>query len=156
MTNSLLDTPSQTAHAHFRRVHRHQEKPLTPRGWRLPWCVLYAVGTSGRMWHLIANFLSGTLSQVRIGDSTTQPWVDSGIAQGRASSPLLFNVLVDTLAIYPQRRSWLSGWSPQMTTAIPASFTQTMRFSCLSHKSICRQVSMHVTLGAFAGASLLV
>ena len=45
----------------------------------------------------------------------------------------------------------VSGWSPQMPTAIPV--TQTMWFSCLSHKSICRQASMHVTLGAFAGAS---
>ena len=115
------------------------------------------VGISGRMWHLIANFLCGTLSQVRIGDSASQLWVDSGIAQGRVLSPLLFNVLVDTLAasirsVVPGVRLVPSDAYP----AIPVSFTQTMWFSCLSHKSICRQASMHVTLGAFAGASLLV
>ena len=35
---------------------------------------------------------------VRLGDSASQPWVDSGVAQGRVLSPLLFNLLVDSLA----------------------------------------------------------
>ena len=50
------------------------------------------VGISGRLWHLLANFLCGTLSQVRLGDSTSQPWVDSGVAQGRVplTSPVQF------------------------------------------------------------------
>ena len=58
---------------------------------------LHDVGILGRLWHLLANFLCGTLSQVRLGDSTSQPWVDSGVAQGRVLSPLLFNLLVDSL-----------------------------------------------------------
>ena len=59
---------------------------------------LYDVGISARMWHKIANFLCGTLSQIRIGDSASQPFVDSSIAQGLVLSTLLFNVLVNTLA----------------------------------------------------------
>ena len=59
---------------------------------------LHDVGVTGRLWHLISNFLCGTLSQVRVGDSSSQPWVDTGIAQGRVLSPLLFNLLVDSLA----------------------------------------------------------
>ena len=45
-------------------------------------------GVSGRLWHLLANSLCGTLSQVRLGGSVSPPWVDSGIAQGRILSPL--------------------------------------------------------------------
>ena len=56
---------------------------------------LHDVGISSRLWHLLANFLCGTLSQVRLGDSAYQPWVDPGVAQGRVLSPLL---LVDSLA----------------------------------------------------------
>ena len=61
------------------------------------------IGVSGRMWHGIANFYRGTHSQVRIGESSSQCWVDSGIAQGRVLSPLLCDLLVDSLA--PSLRS---------------------------------------------------
>ena len=37
-------------------------------------------------------------SRVRVGDSSSQPWVDKGIAQGSVLSPLLFNLLVESLA----------------------------------------------------------
>ena len=50
------------------------------------------------MWALIAHFVHGTLSQVRCGSDLSEPWQDSGIAQGRVLSPLLFNILVDGLA----------------------------------------------------------
>ena len=33
-----------------------------------------------------------------LGDSASQPWVDSGVTQGRVLSPFLFNLLVDNLA----------------------------------------------------------
>ena len=36
----------------------------------------------GRLWHLLANFLCVTLSQVRLGGSVSSPGVDSGIALG--------------------------------------------------------------------------
>ena len=60
--------------------------------------LLYDVGVSGSMWHFPANILCGILSQVRTGDSSSQPWVESGIAQGRVLFLSLFNVLVDTSA----------------------------------------------------------
>ena len=44
---------------------------------------LFGFGVSERLWHSLANFLCGTLSQVRLGGSVSPPWVDSGIAQGR-------------------------------------------------------------------------
>ena len=50
------------------------------------------------MCYVTANFLCGTLSQVRIGESSSQPWVDSGIEQGLVLSSLLFDLLVDSLA----------------------------------------------------------
>ena len=59
---------------------------------------LFDFGVTGHVWHLLANFLCGTLSQVRLGGSVSSPWVDSGIAQGRILSPLLFNLLIDSLA----------------------------------------------------------
>ena len=56
------------------------------------------MGVQGRMWALIAHFVHGTFSQVRCGSDLSEPWQDSGIAQGRVLSPLLFNILVDGFA----------------------------------------------------------
>ena len=50
------------------------------------------------MWALIAHFVYGTFSQVKTDSNLSEPWQDSGIAQGRVLSPLLFNILVDGLA----------------------------------------------------------
>ena len=58
---------------------------------------LFNFGVTGRLWHLLANFLWGTLSQVRLGGTVSSPWVESGIAQGNIFLPL-FNLLVDSLA----------------------------------------------------------
>ena len=58
---------------------------------------LFDAGVQGRMWRLMCHFLRGTRSQVRLGSSLSHPWTDSGIAQGRALSPLLFNLLVNGL-----------------------------------------------------------
>ena len=60
---------------------------------------LFDFGVTGRLWHLLANFLCGTMSQMRLGGSVSSPWVDSGIAQGRILSPLLFNLFIDCLAV---------------------------------------------------------
>ena len=57
------------------------------------------------MWRTIANFLCGTLSQVRARGEVSSPWVDTGIAQGRVLSPLLFNLLVNSLAAAIRRAS---------------------------------------------------
>ena len=46
---------------------------------------LFDAGVRGRMWSFMCNFLHGTQSQVRCGSSLSEPWLDSGIAQG---SPL--------------------------------------------------------------------
>ena len=59
---------------------------------------LFSMGVHGRMWALIAHFVHGTFSQVRSGSHLSEPWRDSGIAQGSVLSPLLFNILVDGLA----------------------------------------------------------
>ena len=59
---------------------------------------LAQIGVTGGMWSTITNFLVGTISQVRIGDAHSHPWMDTGIAQGRVLSPLLFNLLVNSLA----------------------------------------------------------
>ena len=59
---------------------------------------LFSMGVQGRMWALIAHFVHGTFSQVRSGADLSEPWQDTGIAQGRVLSPLLFNILVDGLA----------------------------------------------------------
>ena len=45
------------------------------------------------------------MSQVRLGNELSDQWLDSGIAQGRVLSPLLFNVLVDGLAAEVQLAS---------------------------------------------------
>ena len=57
----------------------------------------HEVGVRDQMWHLMCHFLRGTQSQARVGASLSAPWSDTGIAQGRVFSPLLFN-LVDSLA----------------------------------------------------------
>ena len=59
---------------------------------------LHEVGVTGQMWHLMSHFLRDTQSQVRVGASLSAPWQDSGIAQGRVLSPLLFNLLINSLA----------------------------------------------------------
>ena len=59
---------------------------------------LFSMGFHGRMWALIAHFVYGTFSQVKTDSNLSEPWQDSGIAQGRVLSPLFFNILVDGLA----------------------------------------------------------
>ena len=98
MTYSLLDTLRLRQHTHTFVVFVDIKKAFDSSWVEATMVRLCDVGISGRMWHLIANFLCGTLSQVRIGDPASQPWVDAGIAQDRVLSPSLFNVLVDTLA----------------------------------------------------------
>ena len=66
---------------------------------------LHQSGVTGGMWRTIANFLCGTLSQVRVRGDVSPPWVDTGIAQGRVLSPLLFNLLVKSLAAAIRRAS---------------------------------------------------
>ena len=49
------------------------------------------------MWNLLCHFFRGIESQVRLGSSLSVPLADSGIAQGRVLSPLLFNLVVNGL-----------------------------------------------------------
>ena len=69
-------------------------KRSTPLGWKLRWD-MFSVEVSGRMWALIAHFVQGAFSQVRTGSDLSEFWRDSGIAQGRVLSPLLFIILVN-------------------------------------------------------------
>ena len=46
----------------------------------------------------ITNFLVGTLPHVRVGDAHSHSWVDTGVAQGRVLSHLLFSLLVNRVA----------------------------------------------------------
>ena len=66
---------------------------------------LHDIGVRGLVWNLLSNFLRHTVSQVRLGNELSDQWVDSGIAQGRVLSPLLFNLLVDGLATEVQLAS---------------------------------------------------
>ena len=66
---------------------------------------LHDIGVRGPLWHLITNFLRQPVSQVRLGGDLSEPWPDSGIAQGRVLSPLLFRLLVDGLAAAVQHAS---------------------------------------------------
>ena len=59
---------------------------------------LHDFGVRGLLWHLISQFLRQTVSQVKLGGDLSKPWPDSGIAQLRVLSPLLFNPLVGGLA----------------------------------------------------------
>ena len=98
MTNSLLDTLGLRQNTHTFVAFVDIKKAFDSSWVEATMVRLYDVGISGRMWHLIANFLCGTLSRIRIGDSASQPFVDSSIAQGLVLSTLLFNVLVDLAA----------------------------------------------------------
>ena len=66
---------------------------------------LHQVRVTGGMWCTVANFLCGNLSQVRVCGDVSPPWVDTSIAQGRVLSPLLFNLLVNSLAAAIRRAS---------------------------------------------------
>ena len=109
---------------------------------------LHDVGVTGRLWHFISNLLCGTLSQVRVGDSSSQSWVDTVIAQGRVLSPLLFNLLVDSLAA--AIRSAVCG--------VRLMVSDPFRLVCQLHADdlvilAVQQLSVQFTLGALAGGS---
>ena len=87
---SILFAPSWTSGRHSGRGNARTVAP----GWR-----------DRGMWRTIANFLCGTLSQVQAHGEVSFPWVDTGIAQGRVLSPLLFNLLVNSLAAAIRRAS---------------------------------------------------
>ena len=57
----------------------------------------FDAGVRGRMWSLMCNFLYETQSKVLGGSSHSEPWLDCGIAQGQVLSPLLFNLLINSL-----------------------------------------------------------
>ena len=42
---------------------------------------LHGIGITGGMWRTMANFLFGTLSQIRIDGGHSALWIDSGIVQ---------------------------------------------------------------------------
>ena len=105
---------------------------------------LHDVGVSGLLWHLIANFLCDTLSEVRVGDSASQLCVDSSIAQDRVLPPLLSGLLVGNFA-------------SALRSQIPsADVTQTIWSSSPIPKPIFPQISMQSTGGASAGGLLQV
>ena len=115
---------------------------------------LFDFGVTGRLWHLLANFLCGTMSQVRLGGSVSSPWVDSGIAQGRVLSPLLFNLLIDSLAV--TLRSALSPVSPSLpltpSVTSASSMLMTSSFSPLPTLTFSWPSTLCMP-GVFAGAS---
>ena len=110
---------------------------------------------NGSLWHLLANFLCGTLSQVRLGGSVSSPWVDSGIAQGRILSPLLFNMLIDSLAVT------LRSAIPGVSLATSDSFRLVCQLYAddlvvLAASQADLQMALDAMPGVFAGLSDLV
>ena len=91
---------------------RNASPKYSPLAWQhtciVPWVEgtlvrLFDGGVSSQMWKLMSQFLRGTQSQMRVGSSLSHPWFDSGNAQGRVLSPLLFNLLVNGLAAAMRR-----------------------------------------------------
>ena len=58
------------------RRHGLQSRSLTSWWVGAALVRLFDFGVTGRLWHLLANFLCGTLSQVRLGGSVSPPWVE--------------------------------------------------------------------------------
>ena len=85
---SKLSTPSWTSGRHLilrgstQRSHRTVAPSWRDRGHVANDC----------------QFPLRTLSQVRARGEVSSPWVDTGIAQGRVLSPLLFNLLVNSVS----------------------------------------------------------
>ena len=53
---------------------------------------------NGKMFHWIHNFLNGRKIQVRVGNDTSDIHdLENGCAQGGVLSPILFNVIINTL-----------------------------------------------------------
>ena len=116
---------------------------------------LFDFGVKGRLWHLLANFLCGTLSQVCLGGSVSAPWVDSGIAQGRILSPFFFNLTVSpSLFALPSPVSPSLPLTPSVTSA--SSVLMTSSFYLLLRLTSFRWPSTLWMPGVFAGVSPLV
>ena len=117
---------------------------------------LHQSGVTGGMWRTIANFLCGTLSQVRVRGDVSPPWVDTGIAQGCVLSPLLFNLLVNSLAaaIRRPRRVFVS--SPRQTFGSLISFMQMTLLYWVKAKLTCSLPLTRSPAGEDSGASHLV
>ena len=60
---------------------------------------LFDFGVTGSLWHLLANFLCGTLSQVRLGGSVSSPGSTLASRKAEFFLPLLFNLLIYSLAV---------------------------------------------------------
>ena len=55
-------------------------------------------GINGKMFHWIHNFLNGRKIQVRVGNDTSDIHdLENGCPQGSVLSPILFNVITNTL-----------------------------------------------------------
>ena len=98
MAGSLIDVLHERSAIHTFVAFVDTFKPFDTSWVEATMVELFSIGVHGRMSALIAHFVHGTFSQVRIGSDLSEPWQDSGIAQGRVLSPLLFNILVDGLA----------------------------------------------------------
>ena len=99
---------------------------------------LAQVGVTGSMWRTITNFLVGTLSHVHVGDAHSHSWVDTGVAQGRVLSPLLFNLLVNSVAAdIPSLAVQVSACITRQVSGSSASYMQ-MTWSFLrTRRRIC-------------------
>ena len=100
MAFSLVDTLRLRRHEHTFIAFIDIEKAFDSCWVEATLVRLFDFGVMGSSLTPPRQFLlSGTLSQVRLSGSVSPPWVDSGIAQGRILSPLLFNLLIDSLAV---------------------------------------------------------
>ena len=99
MTYSLVDPLRLRRHVHTCATLVDIKKVFHSCWWKSSWsaCMTLAFLAFYGPW-LRTSFVT-SLSQIRVDDSTSQPWVDLGIAEGRVLSSLLFDMLVDSYVI---------------------------------------------------------
>ena len=122
MAFSLVDTLRLRRHEHTFAAFIDIEKAFDSCWVEATLVRPFDFGVSGRSWQLLANFLCGTLSQVRLGGSVSPPWVGSGPAQGRIISSTCSSTALPPHFVLPFPVSLSSLLTPFVTSA---SFMQT-------------------------------
>ena len=132
-------------------------KFLARPGWKLPWSVLTMSGSPVASGTCLPTSSAAHCPKCAFATQLPSLWVDTGIAQGRVLSPLLFDLLVGSLAIhFPRLCSWCP---PCWILTLSGTYANSMRTTWSpwpTHKPTCKQPSMLCTPVGFAGGFPLV